>query len=48
MKSRNQGLAIELRSLECAVAAIATLLAADSIRAMLAPFQEVLGLLLGL
>ena len=48
MEQRNQGSVIELRSLECALAAIAALLAADSIRAMLAPFREVLDLLLGL
>jgi hypothetical protein len=47
MERRNAGSAIELRSLECAVAAIIALLAADGVRATLAPLLEVLGLLLG-
>jgi len=47
MERRNPGSAIELRALECAVAALAALLAADGVRAMLAPFRDILGLLLG-
>jgi hypothetical protein len=47
MERRNQGSAIELRALECAVAAVAALLVADAARTMLAPLREILGLLLG-
>ncbi len=47
MERRNQGSAIEQRALECGVAAVAALLAADGVRAVLAPFAELLGLLLG-
>ena len=47
MERRDQGLAIEMRALECAVAAVAALLAADTVRAVLAPFREIIHLLLG-
>lgn len=38
---------MEMRALECAVAALAALLAADGIRTVLAPFRHIFGLLLG-
>jgi len=47
MERRIPGSAVELRALECVVAAIAALLAADGIRAILAPFRSVFSLLLG-
>lgn len=47
MERRNPGSAIELRALECGVAALAALLVADGVRAVLAPFRVIIGLLLG-
>ena len=45
MKHASGGPAINTRALECAVAAAAALVAADGIRAALAPFWRVFGLL---
>jgi len=47
MERRNQGSGIELRALECALAAVAALLAADAIRSSLGPVWSVLRPLLG-
>jgi hypothetical protein len=47
MKRPGGGSAIDTRALECALAAVAALLAADGIRAALEPLHRVLGLLLG-
>lgn len=47
MKHASGGPAIDTRALECAVAAAAALFAADGVRAALAPFWRVFGLLFG-
>ncbi len=47
MEQPDSGSAIDTRALECALAAAAALLAADGIRAALAPLHWVLDLLLG-
>jgi hypothetical protein len=48
MERRDRGSAIDTRAFECALAAVAALLAADGIRAALEPLHRVLGLLLGI
>ena len=47
MKRHGNGGTLDTRALECALAAVAALLAADGIRAALDPLHRVLGLLLG-
>ena len=47
MGRQGNGGSIDTRALECALAAVAALLAADGIRAALEPLHRVLGLLLG-
>jgi hypothetical protein len=47
MRRNGEGGTLETRALECALAALAALLAADGIRAALEPLHRVLGLLLG-
>jgi hypothetical protein len=47
MERRGHKSGIETHALECVVAAIAALLAADGIRTVLAPFRGIIGLLLG-
>lgn len=48
MRHTGDGPALDTRALECALAALAALLAADGIRAALEPLHRVLGLLLGI
>ncbi len=48
MERRDKGSAIDTRALECALAAVAALLAADGIRATLGPVWLLLRPLLGL
>jgi hypothetical protein len=48
MKRKDGGSTIDTRALECALAAVAALLAADGIRAALEPLHRVIGLLLGI
>ena len=47
MERRNQGSAIELRALECALAAVAALLVADAVRSSLGPVWSALRPLFG-
>jgi hypothetical protein len=47
VKRRAQGSATETRALECALAAIAAFLAADGIRAALAPVWAIMKMLFG-
>jgi hypothetical protein len=47
MGQPGDGSRFDSRALECAVAAVAALLAADGIRAALEPFGAVIALLLG-
>jgi hypothetical protein len=48
MRQAGDGPTFDSRALECAVAAAAALLAADGIRAALAPLRAVLAVLLGI
>jgi hypothetical protein len=48
MKQAGDGPTFDSRALECAVAAAAALLAADGIRAALAPLRTVVAFLLGI
>lgn len=48
MRQAGSGPSFDTRALECAAAAAAALLAADGIRAALAPLRAVVGLLLGI
>jgi hypothetical protein len=48
MERRDRGSAIDTRAFECALAAVAALLAADGIRTTLGPLWRVLRSLLGL
>jgi hypothetical protein len=47
MRNSGDGPPLDTRALECALAAVAALLAADGIRAALEPLHRVLGLLIG-
>lgn len=47
MSQKGNGSASDSRALECALAAVAALLAADGIRAVLKPLRAIAGLLLG-
>ena len=48
MRHAGNGSAIDSRALECALAAVAALLAADGIHAVLRPLRVILALLLGI
>jgi len=48
MKQAGIGSAIDSRALECALAAVAALLAADGIHAMLRSFRPIVTLLFGI
>ncbi len=47
MERRDKGSAIDTRAFECALAAVAALLAADGIRTTLGPLWQILRPLLG-
>ncbi len=48
MKQAGNGSAFDSRALECALAAVAALLAADGIHAVLQSFRPIVALLLGI